>query len=487
MNKNTRHIWYGNTSIYLDISFEKVEDFLHENIEIVLVWDIYTGKERLINTLKNNPHNIEDISAALENVEWKFIIIRKLHDSVMIINDKIWLKPLYINASGSHIYASNTLETYILNVENTLPDKKNIVEFLEFWFLGWCKTLLQDVKNMQAGSIYQFGTKDKNSYFQYYSLSKIKEGSDTQKVHNSFRESVKRRVLDSNHIMSDLTWWYDSRLILGNLLALWFTQNINLYCSSNYSREDIQTSTKIWASLGIKIIDIDKQESINNKKQKQYYKFKIVPDKWSRFTWLCWWEILWNSMMDSWFHKNQVSKFIRRKELLTNKEYERNIPNFVLEICRSSINTVQWSGWCNPTLYGMWQNLLPFLDTNFLENIISIQRKDIKAYKMYKEIYSRYYPELQKFDFTYCSERDGTSEKQGISESDSIGTKNYEISKLEMKQIFQICRSLYTKHRIYLDTFIHEDIIRKIPLEMLIVLIYLEKINKWKSNIWGTV
>jgi hypothetical protein len=121
-----------------------------------------------------------------------------------------------------------------------------------------------------------------------------------------------------------------------------------------------------------------------------------------------------------------------------------------------------------------------------LENIISINPKETENYKLYKELYSLIPRKFSSIAFTYSYNRDGVKKDSELFNNNRAITKNYDISKHELKEIILLGESLYSRYKEYFGTFLDKNIIYKAPLEMIIVLSYYIKIINSKHKKYNT-
>lgn len=440
-------------------------EFLNKSIKIIIKWNIYwISKEELIkNIVKDYNWDIKNIIDIIRNIEWIYVII--INDfktnNTFIINDKLWLYPYYYKKIDNKIIHKNDIIKLSNIMNHSYLNLKSILEIMQLWYITKNKTIIKWIKKISPWSILSISYNNEVSESKYFNLKAI-NNTNIEKIYDNFKKWVEKRVMWEK-MYSDLSWWFDSRLIMLTLIKELKQINIIFITNKYYDIKDTEISkvlaNKLWLNHLI-------------------YEDKSVFDNhlyW--FSWLCWWELLWNSLMKEWFEYENIEEYlIDKNTIIKSKNINYGIKSFIKNILRSEINTVQWNWWLNPINQFKSNLLLPFLDTDFLNSIIWLEIDELKNYKTYKNIYEKYFNEFLDIKYTFNSEREWVNNI----EEEFLYFKNYKLNKNEYIKIVIFNKNNFVKSN--LSKLFNYKIIYKKPLELYWIIKFIEKINNIKWN-----
>lgn len=461
--------------------------FSNESLSVQILWVIYNTEYEIfiknIIEIYNNDleKSIEELKKLLLNVEWLFILIIKdfVNKKTIIINDKMWLKAFYIYKQWKYLSYNEDFLELIKAINKKEVNNEAIFEVLSLWYTTRWKTIIKHVCNLKPWTINIVENNKIKSLF-YYKLKKRKNVV-IDDIYNSFLCWLEIRTSNLENINCALTWWYDTRFIVWNLVKLYWNKKINCY-TENIDKKDLEISQivakKLWINHSINEIG---KEEVSILKQIESKLNQSKNNNFSFVSWICGGEILWNALWKSWFTADNIEWFIN-KTYKYNKEEEKIIKwmnkynywikTFVENILRTNLNAVEWVGWVNPSSYFYWNVISPFCDSDFVTNIYSKNVDQIKNYNIYTKLYEKYFPELLDINYTYNNER----EKKAIDFKNNFVSKNYIISEKEYKTLVYIWLKLAKESSIF-KNMINIDIVYKKPLEVVVILIQLKKLR----------
>lgn len=434
-----------------------------KSIEINLIWNIYwiTNKIFEKKVLEIYDWNIKNLSPLLQETEWIFILIIKdlENSSTHIINDKLWLHPFYYKLEWNKLIYDEDLTKISNNLEENYLNLDSLIEIVQLGYITKNKTILKWINKLEKWSILSFanGKIINTSYYEF----KAEKWNNANTIYDTFVSWVKKRIIWEK-IYSDLSWWFDTRLIMLTLIKVFKKQNIIFKTDKYYDLNDLEISKILAKKLKLNHLILDENTDLD----KKLYSF----------CWLCWWEMLWNSLMPDWFVYENIEEFlidkktkIIKKEIKYSNEYW--IQRFLENILRSEINTVQWKSRLYPANFFLWKDIFPFLDTDFLEKVIWLKEEEIVNYKTYKKIYNLYFKDFFDIKYTFNSER----EWKNIIENEYLFFKNYKLEKKEYLKIVMFNKKNFTKN--HLSKIFNYKIIYKKPLEIYWITKFILKIN----------
>ncbi len=438
-------------------------EFSNKSIKIIIKWNIYwISKEQLIkNIVKNYNSDIKNIIDIVSNIEWIYVIIVNDLDTnnTYIINDKLWLYPYYYKKNHNQIIHEDDIFKLSNMINNSYLNLKSIMEIIQLWYITNNKTIIKWIKKISPWTILSIKNNEVNES-KYFNLEPI-NNSNIEIIYYRFKKWVQKRVLWEK-MYSDLSWWFDSRLIMLTLIKELNQKNIIFRTNKNYDINDTEISkilaNKLWLNH---LIYEDKSILDNN----LYW-----------FSGLCWWELLWNSLMKEWFEYEKIEEYLIDKSTIINStNINYGIKSFIKNILRSEINTVQWKSWLNPINHFNSKLLFPFLDTDFLSSIIWLENNELKNYKTYKKIYEKYFKDFLELKYTFNSEREWVDKI----ENEFLYFKNYKLSKNDyIKTVIFNKKYFNTSHLSKIFTY---KILYKKPIEIYWIIKFIENINniKW--------
>lgn len=456
----------------------------NESLFVLLLWEIYAENQDLLleKIAKTYEENIDKLTELLLKLEWLFIIIiyDKINEKLIIINDKLWLKPFYIyNNWIDIIYGENFLKL-VKNIDKKEVNNEAIFEILSLWYLTNWKTIVKWINNLKSWTINIIS----NNWIESKSYYKIikKKNITNEEIYESFYNWLKKRIDKFENINCALSGWYDTRFIIWNIIKIKWSKNINAY-TNNVDDNDVEISKIIAKNLWIKhsIIDYNEQEkNIINIIESKLSNINIDYDN-QFLSGICGWEILWNALWKDWFIADNIEWYINKNYKYNEIEeniikwksiYEYWIKSFVENILRTNLNAVEWFWWVNPSSYFLGNGIYPFCDSEFITNIYSKEVDEIKNYKTYTDIYKKYLPKLLDIKYTHNTER----ENEKIDENNYFVSKNYIITKKDYKLLVYLAVNMFKKNNV-LNNLINPKIITIKPLEVLILLLQLKIIE----------
>lgn len=214
INKNNFIISYKWYLIWLDwyFCFEKTEYFeIEKNLKIFI--DLY------INNENNAINKISD---------WKFnlLIFNLKTEEINIYNDRFWLNNCYYYKDNNAFIFSHEIKwiiPYLDKINKKELDPNAIYDFISYGFINWDKSYIKWVKMLNPASNLNINKWIFNT--KYYWIPKFNYKYNTidllKDTHTTFNKIIKKYLKSFKNIWLYMSWWYDSRLILANILDLW--------------------------------------------------------------------------------------------------------------------------------------------------------------------------------------------------------------------------------------------------------------------------
>ncbi len=345
--------------------------------------------------------------------------------------------------TGRAILFCNTAEYLIHSNKANAIDHTSIAEFLAYGFVPEGKTFILNLANQEPGSIVEISKKRVRSIkycsFKSQANNSFSHSEKLELLKNKFNEAVRVRAQEER-CYSSLSGGWDTRFILANLLKL--KKKVYAF-TARTKKEDIRISSMVTRALGIDHIlrpprPFSSPEMIDQRLRFKLLKTAVLTDKKGRNAGLdkkllttprfegIFGTELFGSIPDIFLKRiglkfNDVANGIFESNFLkilrcdkTRKPWSNNTNNercdfmpyiFLTQVGRSYLNICYTTNWERPTRFFRYLALIPFADSDFVTSLTLLQYPKDFNYKIYQEIYTKFFPGFLKFPWTYAQHR----------------------------------------------------------------------------------